>query len=111
GPGRRGRRIEVAARIDMQAAGNNQTSFATRRVIRNGQLDVVDGPAWAPTVVTSQASYNPANEKALSGVVNVANVPVGSLVTGTGVGREVYVTAVNVAAGTLTLSQPLYGAS
>ncbi|MCB2126671.1 MAG: right-handed parallel beta-helix repeat-containing protein [Rhodobacteraceae bacterium] len=106
-----GRRVEVTAPIDMQAAVNNKTSFATRRVIRNGQLDVVDGPAWAPTIVTSQASYNPANEKVLSGVVNIANVPVGSQVTGTGVGREVYVTAVNLGAGTLTLSQPLYGAS
>lgn len=106
-----GRRIEVTAPIDMQAAVNNKTSFATRRVIRNGQFDVIDGPAWAPTVVTSQASYNPANERVLSSVVNIANVPVGSLVTGTGVGREVYVTAVNVGAGTLTLSQPLYGAA
>lgn len=106
-----GRRIEVTAPIDLQAAVNNKTSFATRRVIRNGQFDVIDGPAWAPTTVASQASYNPANEKVLSNVANIANVPVGSLVTGTGVGREVYVTAVNVGAGTLTLSQPLYGAA
>lgn len=106
-----GRRIEVTAPIDMQAAVNNKTSFATRRVIRNGQFDVVDGPAWTPTTVTSQASYSAANEKVLSNVVNIANVPVGALVTGTGVGREVYVTAVNVGAGTLTLSQPLYGAA
>lgn len=106
-----GRRIEVTAPIDMQAAVNNKTTFATRRVIRNGQFDVVDGPAWTPTTVTSQASYSAANEKVLSNVVNIANVPVGALVTGTGVGREVYVTAVNVGAGTLTLSQPLYGAA
>jgi len=106
-----GRRIEVTAPIDLQAAVNNKTSFATRRVIRNGQFDVVDGPAWAPAVVTSQASYSPANEKLLSNVANIANVAVGSLVTGTGVGREVYVTAVNLGAATLTLSQPLYGAA
>lgn len=106
-----GRRIEVTAPIDMQAAVNNKTTFATRRVIRNGQFNVVDGPAWTPTVVTSQASYSPANELVLTNVVNIANIPVGSLVTGTGVGREVYVNAVNVGAGTLTLSQPLYGAA
>ncbi|WP_413872391.1 glycosyl hydrolase family 28-related protein, partial [Albidovulum sp.] len=106
-----GRRIEVTAPIDLQAAVYNKTSFATRRVIRNGQFDVVDGPAWAPTAVTSQASYGPANERVLTNVVNIANVAVGSLVTGTGVGREVYVTAVNLGAGTLTLSQPLYGAA
>lgn len=106
-----GRRIEVTAPIDMQAAVNNKTTFATRRVIRNGQFNVVDGPAWAPTVVTSQASYSAANERVLTGVVNIANVPVGSLVTGAGVGREVYVTSVNVGAGTVALSQPLYGAA
>lgn len=106
-----GRRIEVTAPIDMQAAVDNKTTFATRRVIRNGQFNVIDGPAWTPTVVTSQASYNPASELVLTNVVNIANIPVGSLVTGTGVGREVYVNAVNVGAGTLTLSQPLYGAA
>ncbi|WP_347312580.1 glycosyl hydrolase family 28-related protein [Defluviimonas sp. SAOS-178_SWC] len=106
-----GRRIEVTAPIDMQAAVDNKTSFATRRVIRNGQFNVIDGPAWTPTVVTSQASYNTANDLVLSNVVNIANIKVGSLVTGTGVGREVYVNAVNVGAATLTLSQPLYGAA
>ncbi|MEZ5778926.1 MAG: glycosyl hydrolase family 28-related protein [Paracoccaceae bacterium] len=107
----KGRRIEVTAPIDMQAAVNNRTTFATRRVIRNGQFNVIDGPAWAPTVVTSQASYNAANETTMTAVANIANIPVGSLVEGVGVGREVYVTAVNIGAGTLTLSQPLYGAA
>ncbi len=106
-----GRRIEVTRPIDMQAAVNNKTTFATRRVIRNGQFNVIDGPAWTPDVVTSQASYSTANERLLTAVANIANVPVGALVEGSGVGREVYVTAVNVGAGTLTLSQPLYGAA
>jgi len=44
-------------------------------------------------------------------VVDVANVPVGALVEGNGVGREVYVTARNVAAGRITLSQPLFDAA
>lgn len=105
-----GRRIEVTAPIDMQAAVANKTTFTTRRVIRNGQFNVVGGPAWAPTVVTSQASYSAGNPNVLSAVADVANVPVGALVQGTGVGREVYVTARNVGAATLTLSQPLFGA-
>ncbi len=105
-----GRRIEVTAPIDMQAAVNNKTTFTSRRVIRNGQFNVVSGPAWDTTVTTSQASYATANPNTLTSVVNVANIAVGSLVQGTGVGREVYVTAKNVGAGTLTLSQPLYGA-
>ena len=72
-----GRRIEVTAPIDMQAAVNNKTTFATRRAIRNGQFNVVDGPAWAPDVVTSQASYSTANDRMLTAVANIANVPVG----------------------------------
>lgn len=106
-----GRRIEVTAPIDMQAAVNNKTTFATRRVIRNGQFNVVAGPAWTPTIVTSQATYSTANDRVLTGVMNAANIPAGSLVAGTGVGREVYVTSVNVGAGTVALSQPLYGAA
>ncbi len=106
-----GRRIEVTAPIDMQAAVNNKTTFSTRRVIRNGQFNVIAGPAWAPTVVTSQAGYIAASPNTLSSVVNVTNILVGSLVQGVGVGREVYVTAKNVGAATVTLSQPLYGAA
>lgn len=105
-----GRRIEVTAPIDMQAAVNNKNTFSTRRVIRNGQFNVVAGPGWNTGSVTSQATYSTASPTILTGVVNVANVEVGSLVQGAGVGREVYVTAKNVGAGTLTISQPLYGA-
>ncbi len=106
-----GRRIEITAPIDMQAAVNNKTSFSSRRTIRNGQFNVIAGPAWDTVTVTSQASYSAGNELVLSAVANIANIPVGALVEGVGVGREVYVTSVNVAAGTLTLSQPLYGAA
>lgn len=106
-----GRRIEVTGPIDMAAAVANKTTFSSRRVIRNGQLNVIDGPAWASVTASSLASYNPAVPTTLSAVANVANVPVGALVSGNGVGREVYVTAKNVGAATLTLSQPLYGAA
>ena len=43
----------------------------------------------------------------LTNVANVANIPVGALVAGTGAGREVYVKSTNVGAGTVTLSLPL----
>jgi hypothetical protein len=105
-----GRRVTVTAPIDMQAAVANKTTFSSRRVIRNGQFEIVDSPAWANGVVTSQGTYSTASPTTLTGVTNIANVAVGSLVTGTGVGREVYVTAVNTGASTLTLSQPLYDA-
>ena len=39
---------KTTAPIDMQAAVGNKATFSTRRVIRNGQFNVVAGPAWAP---------------------------------------------------------------
>ncbi len=104
-----GLRIELSAPIDMAAAEGSKTTFEVRRVIRNGQFNALASTGWDPVVATSQADYNPASPKTLSNVVNVANIAVGSLVTGAGVGREVYVSARNIGAGTLTLSQPLYG--
>lgn len=105
-----GRSISLTSPVDMQAAVPDRTSFAIRRVIRNGQLEPVNGAAWDPQVVTSQASYAPAAPLTLSNVLNAAAVPVGALVTGTGVGREVYVQAVDTVGQTITLSQPLYDA-
>ena len=106
-----GRRIEVTGPIDIRAAEGVLTTFESRRVIRNGQFNLVEGAGWTTGSWTSTATYAVANPKRLSAVANVANIEVGSLVSGAGVGREVYVTAKNVAQGTLTLSQPLYGAA
>lgn len=106
-----GRLIAVRAPIDMQAAVNNKTTFKQRRYIRNGQFSVVPGAAWDTETFTSQGTYSPTNNKVLTGVDNVAAIPVGSLVQGNGVGREIYVRAKNVGAQTLTLSAPLYDAA
>jgi hypothetical protein len=106
-----GRRIAVDAPIDMQAAVNDKTSWAIRRVIRNGELHAVAGPAWTPDQVTSTATYAPSDSKRLTNVANVSSIAVGSLVEGPGVGREVYVRDRNIGAGTLTLSQPLFDAA
>ena len=106
-----GRRVSVNAPIDVAEAVENKDSYAQRRVIRNGQLRAEGDLNWAPTVVTSQATYSPADRFKLTNVVDVANVPVGSLVEGAGVGREIYVRAKNVAAGEITLSQPLSDAT
>ncbi|HGG06200.1 MAG TPA: right-handed parallel beta-helix repeat-containing protein [Aliiroseovarius sp.] len=104
-----GRRIEIDGPIDMQAAVDNQSSFLIRRLIRNGQFYAVDSPNWDPDVVVSNGTYNPANPYQMTNVANIAQIKPGSQVTGTGVGREVYVRYVNVGAGSLTLSQALYG--
>ena len=104
-----GRKIKVFSEIDMQAAVPNRTSYSTRRIIRNGQLEA-QGNDWDAEVVTSQASYSANNSRTLSNVVNVANVPVGALVTGAGVGREIYVRSKNVATQEVTLNAPLFDA-
>ncbi len=104
-----GRRVAVTAPIDMQAAVPNRTTFATRRMIRNGQLEA-QGDNWATVVASSQATYNASNSRKLTNVTNVANIPVGSLVQGNGVGREIYVRSKNVGAQELELNAPLYDA-
>ncbi|MEQ9694366.1 glycosyl hydrolase family 28-related protein [Shimia sp. SDUM112013] len=105
-----GRRITVTEPIDLQAVVATKDSYAQRRVIRNGQFYVSGDSAWNPDVVTSQATYDSAQARTLRNVSNVANIPVGALVSGNGVGREVYVERKNVSTQELTLSQPLYDA-
>jgi hypothetical protein len=107
-----GRKIALRAPVDMQAAVGNRVTYNQRHVITNGQFSVFPTPAWDTEVVTSQATYAPeSNTRRLDNVANVANIAVGSLVEGNGVGREVYVTDRNIAAGRITLSQPLFDAS
>ncbi|MEM6372519.1 MAG: glycosyl hydrolase family 28-related protein [Pseudomonadota bacterium] len=105
-----GRRIQVDAPIDMQRAVPNRDQFNTRRIIRNGQIEAV-GDNWDTITVTSQATYNPSDARTLTNVVNAANVPVGSHVEGNGVGREIYVREVNVAAQEITLNAPIFDAA
>ncbi len=105
-----GRRVDLTAPVDV-AAVSGLTSFATKRILRNGTLNAVASTNWATTTVTSVATYSVASPTTLSAVANVANVPVGALVQVTGGGREIYVKSKNVGAGTIELSQPLYGAA
>lgn len=105
-----GRKVRLTGPVDMQAAVPNKSSYATRRVIRNGQLEAANSAAWETDVVTSQARYSANDSRKLTNVANIANIPVGALVEGAGVGREIYVRAKNVGAGELTLTAPLYDA-
>ena len=61
-------------------------------------------------VVNSVATYDQSTPKVLKNVVDVANIPVGALVEGHGVGREIYVKSKNVAAQEVTLSEALFDA-
>ncbi len=105
-----GRRVDLTEPVDVAAVAG-LTSFTTRRVVRNGSLNAIPGPGWATEQVTSVATYSIGSDKVLTGVANIANIPVGALIIGTGVGREVYVKSKNVAAGTIELSQSLWGAA
>jgi hypothetical protein len=104
----KGGRVNLTAPVDLRALVGFDNAGA-HLVVQNGQLRAADIGAWDTVTVTRTATYSPANPYLLSGVSNVAGVPVGARVTGVGVGREVYVRARNTAAGTLTLSQPLHG--
>lgn len=105
-----GMKIDLRAPVDLAAAAPNVSAFAQRRVISNGQFSVVAGASWDTDSIAAQASYSASRRYELSNVANVASIPVGALVEGAGVGREVYVRARNVAAETLELSRPLFDA-
>lgn len=105
-----GRRVQLTQPLDVQAAVNDKDTYANQRKIRNGQIDVNGGPAFETTVVTASGTFSDAQPTRITGLANIANIPVGSLVTANaGVGREVYVNSVDVANQTVHLSVPLYG--
>ncbi len=105
-----GRRIDLVEPLDVAAIAG-MTSLTQRRVLQNGQLTAVAGAVWDTAVATSVATYAVASPLRLTAVQNVANIPVGARISGTGVGREVYVRARNISAGTLDLSEPLFAAA
>ncbi|HRO14199.1 MAG TPA: glycosyl hydrolase family 28-related protein [Paracoccus sp. (in: a-proteobacteria)] len=104
-----GRKVDLTEPLDIARIAPGVTQFSSRRVLMNGEIGVVDGPAFATGTAASVGTYDPRRPLELKDVAQVAAIEVGSRITGPGVGREVYVRAKNVAAGTLTLSQPLYG--
>ncbi|WP_179378281.1 glycosyl hydrolase family 28-related protein [Jannaschia marina] len=106
-----GRRIELTEPVDVQAAVFDKTTYANQRSIKNGQLDIQDGPAFETGEVTGRADFDPDNPRELTNVSNIANIEVGSLVEGpTGVGREVYVKSKSNSQNRITLSAALWGA-
>ena len=105
-----GRRVELTEPIDV-AALCGLTTFLQRRLVRNGQFTVAAGAAWNTATVTATATYSSAQPLRLTAVTNVGTIEIGARISGSGVGREVYVTARNVGAGTLDISAPLVGGS
>ena len=105
-----GRRILITAPIDLSVL-TGLDFYSIRRVLRNGLIEAADGAAWNTVTVTSPATYSTGAPNILTGVTNVANIAVGSKISGSGVGREIYVTERNIGAQTLTISQPLHDAA
>lgn len=106
-----GRRVSISGPMDMQGIVGNKDDYAQRRHIANGQFYATGDTVWDPDVFTSQATYAANADTTLTNVTNVANIPVGSLITGNGVARETYVRGKNVSAGEITLSQPMGAAT
>lgn len=108
-----GRRVDLKEPLILNEIRPGITGFSNRRAIKNGSILAVSengGEAWKTKTVQSDANYDPNASNVLSNVTNVAAIEVGSLVTGTGVGREVYVNGRDINKRQLFLSQPLYGA-
>lgn len=72
-----GMRIQLDAPVDVHAAVGNKDSFANRRVLRNGQLEVNAGSAWNTEAFSSTVNYSSGDNLTLSNVVNIASIPVG----------------------------------
>ncbi|HID68150.1 MAG TPA: right-handed parallel beta-helix repeat-containing protein, partial [Roseibacterium sp.] len=103
-----GRRIVLDEPLDIQGIVENRNTYANRRVLRNGQFTAAASSAWNDTSTSRSASWSASSAFELTGVSNAASIPVGSLVTAPqGVGREVYVRAVNAAQNKVFLSSPL----
>jgi hypothetical protein len=104
-----GRRVYLDAPVNVNDVVGDVNSFSNRRVIRNGQIAANNTTAFDDTVVVNTGSYTSGNSLKITGLSSIAQIDVGSRVTGTGVGQEVYVRAKNEGANEVTLSQPLYG--
>lgn len=104
------RTVTLSEPLDLRAMSGEQHVPEARRILRNGRLVCAPGAAWDTARVTAQAQYTPDRPLELRVGDSVAQIAPGSLVEGEGVGREVYVRAVDAAAGRVTLSQPLHGA-
>jgi hypothetical protein len=106
-----GRRVLLEEPVDVQAVVGNRNTYANRRVLRNGQLAAMPSPSWDDEVHTRSGTWSSSDPRRITGLSNVADIPLGALVTaGRGVGREIYVTGKDVAGGRVTLSGALHGA-
>ncbi|MGB0506231.1 MAG: glycosyl hydrolase family 28-related protein [Pikeienuella sp.] len=105
-----GREVHLDEPLDVLAAVVSPSSFSTRRVLRNGRISANPAGDWSVTTVTGTAKYTASATK-LTNVQNINSLKRGMLVQGTGVGREIYIRDVDISAGEVELSKPLFGAA
>ncbi|MGR3541426.1 MAG: glycosyl hydrolase family 28-related protein [Hasllibacter sp.] len=107
----KGRRVALDRPLDLHAIVGNRDAFNTARTITGAVLEASDSAAWDDVAIDRAATYDPAiDSRALTGIANAAQIPVGARVTGPGVGREVYVKEVDAGNGKVVISQQLYDA-
>ncbi len=80
----------------------------TKRIVRNGRFRCRASSGWQDHQTVSVAAYDASDPYVMTSVEGVEGVHVGALVSGDGVGREVYVTEVDRENRTLRLNQPLW---
>ena len=103
-----GKRVILTEPLDVQAVVGNRNTYANRRVLRNGQIAAEQSDGWNDEVHARTGSWSAGFPNRIFGLTNVANIPIGALVTAAqGVGREIYVTSRDVAGGRVTLSGDL----
>jgi hypothetical protein len=105
-----GRKVALTGPIDMQAAVPNRKRHETRRAIHNGQLIALPGGDWESKSIARNGTYSASDPRTLTDVANTASIPIGSHVSGSGVGRDIYVRGRSVTRGEIYLSEPLHDA-
>lgn len=104
-----GCRVDLTEPLVLTAPESSASGRAAR-ILRNGRLRCLNSPGWATVSFEREATCDPEQPACLTMIETVADIPMGSHVSGEGVGREVYVVAVDRARGCLTLSTPLRAA-
>lgn len=106
-----GAKVPLAKPLDFQGCDPEQATSKAVKVLRNGTFLPIPSTEWTTDVTTCKATHDPADARHLRDVEGCKDIPVGARVVSQGVGREVYVEAVDVATRSLTLSMPLYAAT
>jgi len=106
-----GSKVALTAPLDLQGCDGGFPSSNKVKALRNGSFMPLPSPDWVTDVVKSKARYDADDAWRLCDIARCEDIAIGCRVSGKGVGREVYVRSVDAATRSLTLSQPLHGAS